>query len=150
MIVEAQVTINGSKAAIWATITNIENASEIIRGMTMPKHRIFATTFASVYPLYVQKAERKSRTKEEIDQIICWLTGYSQAGLQRQIEQENDFETFFAQAPAMHPNSSLIKGIVCGVRVEEIEDPLMQKIRYLDKLIDELAKGKAMDKILRQ
>jgi len=119
-------------------------------GMTMPKHRIFATPFASVYPLYVQKAERKNRTKEEIDQIICWLTGYSQAGLQRQIEQENDFETFFAQAPAMHPNSSLIKGIVCGVRVEEIEDPLMQKIRYLDKLIDELAKGKAMDKILRQ
>ncbi len=116
----------------------------------MPKHRIFATTFASVYPLYVQKAERKNRTKAEIDQIICWLTGYNQAGLQRQIEQENDFETFFAQAPAIHPKSSLIKGIVCGVRVEEIEDPLMQKIRYLDKLIDELAKGKAMDKILRQ
>ena len=116
----------------------------------MPKHRIFATTFASVYPLYVQKAERKNRTKEEIDQIICWLTGYSQAGLQQQIEQENDFETFFAQAPAIHPNSSLIKGVVCVMRVEEIEDPLMQKIRYLDKLIDELAKGKAMDKILRQ
>ena len=116
----------------------------------MPKHRIFATTFASVYPLYVQKAERKHRTKEELDQIICWLTGYSQAGLQGQIEQENDFETFFAQAPAMHPNSSLITGVVCGVRVEEIEDPLMQKIRFLDKLIDELAKGKAMDKILRQ
>src|SRR5262245_18461393 len=120
------------------------------RGMTVPKHRMFATTFASVYPLYVQKAERKNRTKEELDQIICWLTGYSQAGLQRQIEQENDFETFFAQAPAIHPNSSFIKGVVCGVRVEEIEDPLMQKIRYLDKLIDELAKGKAMDKILRQ
>ncbi len=116
----------------------------------MAKHRIFATPFASVYPLYVQKAERKNRTKAEIDQIICWLTGYNQAGLQRQIEQENDFETFFAQAPAIHPKSSLIKGIVCGVRVEEIEDPLMQKIRYLDKLIDELAKGKAMDKILRQ
>ena len=116
----------------------------------MPKHRIFATTFASVYPLYVQKAERKNRTKEEVDHIICWLTGYNQAGLQQQIEQENDFETFFAQAPAIHPNSSLIKGVVCGVRVEEIEDPLMQKIRYLDKLIDELAKGKAMDKILRQ
>ena len=116
----------------------------------MPKHRIFATTFASVYPLYVQKAERKNRSKEELDQIICWLTGYNQAGLQQQIERENDFETFFAQAPAVHPNSSLIKGVVCGVRVEEIEDPLMQKIRYLDKLIDELAKGKAMDKILRQ
>jgi hypothetical protein len=118
--------------------------------MTMPKHRIFATPFASVYPLYVQKAERKNRSKEELDQIICWLTGYNQAGLQQQIERENDFETFFAQAPAIHPNSSLIKGVVCGVRVEEIEDPLMQKIRYLDKLIDELAKGKAMDKILRQ
>ena len=116
----------------------------------MPKHRIFATTFASVYPLYVQKAEKKNRSKEEVDQIICWLTGYNQAGLQRQIEQEHDFETFFAQAPAIHPKSSLIKGIVCGVRVEEIEDPLMQKIRYLDKLIDELAKGKAMEKILRQ
>jgi hypothetical protein len=116
----------------------------------MAKHRIFTTTFASVYPLYVQKAERKNRTKEELDQIICWLTGYTQVGLQSQIEQENDFETFFAQAPAMHPNSSLIKGVVCGIRVEEIEDPLMQKIRYLDKLIDELAKGKAMDKILRQ
>ena len=116
----------------------------------MPKHRIFATAFAKVYPLYVQKAERKNRTKEEVDQIICWLTGYDQAGLQQQIEQENDFETFFARAPVMHPNRSLIKGVVCGVRVEEIEDPLMQKIRYLDKLIDELAKGKTMEKILRQ
>ena len=116
----------------------------------MPKHHIFAMKFAKVYPLYVQKAERKNRTKEELDQVICWLTGYNQAGLRQQIEQENDFETFFAQAPAIHPNSSLIKGVVCGIRVEEIEDPLMQKIRYLDKLIDELAKGKAMEKILRQ
>jgi len=116
----------------------------------MPKHRIFATPFAKVYPMYVQKAERKNRTKKEVDQIICWLTGYDQAGLQRQIKQENDFETFFAQAPAMHPNCSLIKGVVCGIRVEDIEDPLMQKLRYLDKLIDELAKGKAMEKILRQ
>ena len=116
----------------------------------MPKHRIFATTVASVYPLYVQKAERKDRTKEEVDQIIRWLTGYTQAGLRQQIEQENDFETFFAQAPAIHPNSSLIKGVVCGIRVEAIKDPLMQNIRYLDKLIDELAKGKAMEKILRQ
>jgi hypothetical protein len=106
--------------------------------------------FADVYPLYVQKAERKNRTKEEVDQAICWLTGYSQTGLQQQIEQGKDFETFFAQAPAMNPNRSLIKGIVCGVRVEEIEDPLMQNIRYLDKLIDELAKGKALEKILRQ
>jgi hypothetical protein len=115
----------------------------------MPNQRIFATRFAGVYPLYVQKAERKNRTKEEVDQIICWLTGYNQAELQQQIKQENDFETFFAQAPAIHPNSSLIKGVVCGVRVEEIKDPLMQKIRYLDKLIDELAKGRAMEKILR-
>jgi hypothetical protein len=116
----------------------------------VPKHNIFAIKFASVYPLYVQKAERKNRTKEEVDQIICWLTGYNKAGLQQQIERETDFETFFSQAPAIHPNSSLIKGVVCGIRVEEIEDPLMQKIRYLDKLIDELAKGKAMEKILRQ
>lgn len=115
----------------------------------MVKHHIFAMKFAKVYPLYIQKAERKGRTKEEVDQIICWLTGYDQAGLQQQIEQENDFETFFAQAPSIHPNSSLIKGVVCGVRVEALEDPLMQKIRYLDKLIDELAKGKEMEKILR-
>lgn len=115
----------------------------------MPKHRIFTTEFSKVYPLYVQKAERKNRTKGEVDQIICWLTGYSQAGLKKQIATQSDFETFFAQAPAIHPNSSLIKGVVCGVRVEEVEDPLMQKIRYLDKLIDELAKGKAMEKILR-
>jgi hypothetical protein len=116
----------------------------------MPKHNIFAMKFAIVYPLYVKKVERKNRTKSEVDQIICWLTGYNQAELQQQINQGNDFETFFAQAPAINPNSSLIKGVVCGVRVEEIEDPLMQKIRYLDKLIDELAKGKAMEKILRQ
>ncbi len=116
----------------------------------MTKHPVFAMKFGRVYPLYVQKAERKNRTKEEVDQIICWLTGYDQAGLQQQIEQENDFETFFAQAPAFHPNSSLIKGVVCGIRVEEIADPLMQRIRYLDKLIDELANGKTMDKILRQ
>src|SRR6478736_2880620 len=104
----------------------------------MPEHRIFATAFAKVYPLYVQKAQRKHRTKEEVDRIICWLTGYDQAQLQRQIDQANDFKTFFAQAPAMHPNTSLITGVVCGVRVEDVEDPLMRKIRYLDKLIDEL------------
>ena len=116
----------------------------------MSQHKVFAMKFAKVYPMYVQKAERKNRTKEEVDQIISWLTGYTQAGLRRQIEQESDFETFFAQAPAFNSRSSLIKGVVCGVRVEEIEDPLMRKIRYLDKLIDELAKGKTMEKILRQ
>jgi len=114
-----------------------------------PLNQVFAMKFAKVYPLYVQKAERKGRTKAEVDRIICWLTGYSQAELRKQIKQENDFESFFAQAPAIHPNSSLIKGVVCGVRVEDVEDPLMQKIRYLDKLIDELAKGKEMEKILR-
>jgi len=113
-------------------------------------HRVFAMQFAKVYPLYVAKAQRKSRTKEEVDQVIFWLTGYDRDGLQRQIDQGNDLETFFAEAPAMHPNRSLITGAVCGVRVEEIDDPLMQKIRYLDKLIDELARGKAMEKILRQ
>ena len=115
----------------------------------MARQNIFTMKFGNVYPLYVQKAERKNRTKEEVDQIICWLTGYDLSGLQEQIERGNDFETFFAQAPAINPNSSLIKGTVCGVRVEEIEDPLMQKIRFLDKLVDELAKGKAMAKILR-
>ena len=116
----------------------------------MQPSRVFALKFSKVYPLYVQKAEAKNRTKAEVDEIICWLTGYSQAELRAQIKRETDFESFFGQAPAIHPNSSLIKGVVCGVRVEEIEDPLMQKIRYLDKLIDELAKGKAMEKILRQ
>ena len=113
-------------------------------------YRIPAMKFSKVYPLYVEKAERKNRTREEVDQIICWLTGYDKTELQQQIRKESDFETFFAEAPAIHPNSSLIKGVVCVVRVEEIEEPLMQKIRYLDKLIDELAKGKAMGKILRQ
>jgi len=116
----------------------------------MAGHRIFAMPFARVYPMYVQKAERKGRTKEEVDQVIRWLTGYDAIGLGQQIQQEKDFEAFFAEAPALHPNVSLIKGVVCGVRVEAIEDPLMQKIRYLDKLIDELAKGKPMDKILRR
>ena len=115
----------------------------------MAKHSVFTIPFAKVYPLYVQKAERKGRSKAEVEQVICWLTGYDPQSLQRQIEQENDFTTFFAQAPALNPNTSLIKGVVCGVRVENVEDPLMQKIRWLDKLIDELAKGKAMEKILR-
>lgn len=131
-------------------VTGNYEASSSDGGKTVTKHRIFTMKFSGVYPLYVKKAERKNRKKEEVDQIICWLTGYSPAGLQQQLEQGNDFETFFAQAPRIHPNSSLITGIVCGVRVQEIEDPLMRKIRYLDKLIDELAKGKAMEKILRQ
>jgi hypothetical protein len=118
--------------------------------MMVAKNRVFAMKFAKVYPLYVQKAQRKNRTKEEVDQIICWLTGYDRAGLRQQIERENDLETFFAQAPRIHPNTALIKGVVCGVRVENIEDPLMKKLRSLDKLIDELAKGKTMEKILRR
>lgn len=116
----------------------------------MPGHRIFTTAFSSVYPHYVAKAERKGRTQEEVDQIIRWLTGYTQAGLRKQLKKEVDFDTFFAEAPTLNPNVGLIKGVVCGVRVEEVEDPLMRKIRWLDKLIDELAKGKAMEKILRK
>ncbi|RME11193.1 MAG: DUF2200 domain-containing protein, partial [Ardenticatenia bacterium] len=113
------------------------------------KPRVFAIPFAKIYSLYVQKAERKQRTRAEVDHIICWLTGYAPAGLQQQIEQGNDLETFFAQAPVLNPNRTLIKGKVCGVRVEEIEDPLMREVRYLDKLIDELARGKPLEKILR-
>jgi hypothetical protein len=115
----------------------------------MEKHRIFTTSFASVYPHYINKAEKKGRTKEEVDSIICWLTGYSRQQLQKQIDNKTNFEIFFDQAPQMHPNVSKITGVICGYRVEEIEDKLMQKIRYLDKLIDELAKGKKMEKILR-
>ena len=116
----------------------------------MEKHRIFSTSFASVYPHYVNKAEKKGRTKAELHQIIYWLTGYDEKSLQQQIDAKKDFETFFAQAPQLNPNASKITGVICGYRVEDIEDELMQKIRYLDKLIDELAKGKAMDKILRK
>lgn len=115
----------------------------------MTIHKIYSMSFASVYPLYVAKAERKGRSQEEVDQIIQWLTGYDQASLVQVIETNVDFETFFAEAPAMNDARALIKGVICGVRVEEIEEPLMQEIRYLDKLIDELAKGKAMEKILR-
>jgi len=116
----------------------------------MAEHRIYGMAFSKVYPLYIQKAEKKERTKAEVDQCIRWLTGYTQAKLQKQITKEVDFKTFFAEAPAINPNVALIKGTVCGVRVEDIEDPLMRNIRYLDKLIDELAKGKAMEKILRE
>jgi len=115
----------------------------------MPAHKIFSMAFAKVYPLYIQKAERKERTKQEVDQCILWLTGYDQKGLEKQIECEASFETFFAEAPHLNPNVKLIKGVVCGLRVEDVEDPLMRKIRYLDKLIDELAKGKAIEKVLR-
>ncbi|EGC1347586.1 DUF2200 domain-containing protein [Listeria monocytogenes] len=114
----------------------------------MKKPRIYTMSFASVYPLYIQKAEKKDRTKEEVDEIIFWLTGYDQDSLQQAIDQAIDFETFFAEAPKMNPNASLITGVICGYRVEEIEDKLMQQIRYLDKLVDELAKGKKMEKIL--
>lgn len=116
----------------------------------MGNEKIFKMSFASVYPHYVNKAERKGRTREEVDRIICWLTGYSGKSLKEQIDRKSDFETFFAEAPGIHPNVSMITGVVCGIRVEEIEDPLMQKIRYLDKLIDELARGKSMEKILRK
>ena len=116
----------------------------------MANTRVYKMKFSSVYPLYIQKAEKKGRTKEEVDEIIRWLTGYGQEELESQIEKEVDFETFFAEAPRLNPNRELIKGVICGVRVEEIEDPLMREIRYLDKLIDELAKGKAMEKILRK
>ena len=116
----------------------------------MPRAKLSEMKFAGVYPLYVNKAERKNRTRDEVDQVICWLTGYTLAGLQAQIDAGVDFETFFAQAPAMNPNCKLITGVVCGIRVEDIEDPLTQKIRYLDKLIDELAKGWKMEKILRE
>jgi hypothetical protein len=113
------------------------------------RHRIFTTSFASVYPLYVAKAEKKGRKKSEVDAVICWLTGYSQRELEGQLKRETDFESFFKEAPRLNPSRTLIKGVVCGVRVEEVEDPTMREIRYLDKLIDELAKGKAMEKILR-
>ena len=115
----------------------------------MTNERVFALIFASVYPHYLKKAETKGRTKEELDEVIRWLTGYDQKGLEKLIEDRIDFRTFFEQAPKMNPNVSLIKGVVCGIRVENIEDPLMQKVRYMDKLIDELAKGKKMEKILR-
>lgn len=117
--------------------------------MPPAEHRIFSTPFARVYPMYVQKAERKGRTQAEVDEVIRWLTGYTAAGLKKQLEQEADFRTFFDEAPAMNANTALITGVVCGVRVEEVADPLMRKIRWLDKLVDELAKGRAMGKVLR-
>lgn len=115
----------------------------------MKNDRVYKMTFSSIYPLYIQKAEKKGRTKEEVDTVVCWLTGYDNGGLQAQIERETDLETFFAEAPRIHPNAHMITGVVCGVRVEQIEDPLMQKIRWLDKLVDELSKGKPLEKVLR-
>ncbi len=116
----------------------------------MDNARVYRMSFASVYPHYINKAEKKGRTKAEVDTIICWLTGYDGQALQQHIDKRTDFETFFAEAPQIHPNVSKITGLICGYRVEEIEDKLMQKIRYMDKLIDELAKGRAMEKILRK
>ena len=116
----------------------------------MDLQRVFKMSFASVYPHYVQKAEKKGRKKTEVDEVICWLTGYTPQVLAKQIKQKTDFETFFAEAPALNPNASKITGVVCGVRIEDIEHPLMRKIRYLDKLVDELAKGRPMEKILRK
>jgi hypothetical protein len=115
----------------------------------MTKHRIYTMSFARVYPEYVAKAEKKGRTKREVDEIVCWLTGYSQEALETHLQKQTNFETFLAEAPQLNPARALIKGVVCGVRVEDIEEPTMREIRYLDKLIDELAKGKAMQKILR-
>ena len=116
----------------------------------MAGHPVFSMSFANVYPLLVQKAERKGRTKAEVDEVICWLTGYDADGLQSQIDKGVDLSTFYAEAPCMNPNRDLIKGVVCGIRVDNVEDPLMKTIRQLDKLVDELAKGKAMEKILRR
>ncbi|GKV64500.1 MULTISPECIES: DUF2200 domain-containing protein [unclassified Sporosarcina] len=116
----------------------------------MTKHKIYTMSFAKVYPLYIAKAERKGRTKKEVDEIIQWLTGYSEEELDMQLEKQTDFETFFEEAPQLHPSRELIKGVICGVRVEDIEEPLMREIRYMDKLIDELAKGKKMENILRK
>jgi hypothetical protein len=118
-------------------------------GRTTDLQRVFKMTFASVYPLYVQKAEKKGRTKSEVDEVICWLTGYDARTLAEQIKRKKDLKSFFSEAPGLHPNASRITGVICGVRIEEIEDPLMQKIRYMDKLVDELAKGRPMEKILR-
>jgi hypothetical protein len=129
--------------AIYKNLSFINNNNE------MKKERIYALLFASVYPLYIKKAEAKGRTKDEVDTVIFWLTGYDKQTLQQQIDKKSDFETFFAEAPQINPNVSKITGVICGYRVEEIEDKLIQKMRYLDKLIDELAKGKAMEKILR-
>jgi hypothetical protein len=126
------------------------NATNSRANVIMAKHRIYTTSVASVYPHYLAKAEKKGRTKAEVDEIFCWLTGYNQVELEGQLAKKTDFETFFAEAPSLNPSRALVKGVICGVRIEDIEEPTMREIRYLDKLIDELAKGKSMDKILRK
>lgn len=138
-------------AALKVAIVLIEKeqAHEEEREKAMKNERVFKMTFSSIYPMYIQKAEKKGRSREEVNMVICWLTGYDETSLPSQIDREVDLETFFAEAPHINPNANKITGVVCGVRVEEIEDPLMQKIRWLDKLIDELAKGKPMEKVLR-
>jgi hypothetical protein len=152
--------VGGGKVQVWrhqAGTTNSDSAieglplisCEVIGGEQMDNARVYKMIFAGVYPHYVAKVEKKGRTKEELHTVICWLTGYDETGLQRQIDKRVDFETFFAEAPAMHPNAVKITGTICGYRIEEIEDELMRKVRYLDKLVDELAKGRAMEKILR-
>ena len=135
---------------MWECSTLSCHRLTVASDSAMTKHRIFTTSVASVYPHYITKAEKKGRTRTEVDEIIRWLTGYSQEALEAQLEERTDFETFFAEAPQLNPSRALIKGVVCGVRVEDIEEPTMQEIRYLDKLVDELAKGKAMEKILRK
>jgi hypothetical protein len=132
--------------AIWVR----QHESRRDKKGVMPRHPIYSMSFAKVYPLYVAKAEKKGRTKEEVDEVIRWLTGYSQEEIEARLERNTDFESFFAEAPELNPSRTLIKGVICGVRVEDIEEPTMREIRYLDKLIDELAKGKAIDKILRK
>ena len=138
--------------ANWVFVGDKKIHNSIYRkeGCIMAKHRIYTMSVASVYPHYITKAEKKGRTKPEVDEIIRWLTGYSQEELEVQLEKQTDFETFFTEAPELNHSRDLIKGVICGVRVEDIEEPTMQEIRYLDKLIDELAKGKAMEKILRK
>ena len=126
------------------------SAQRLKRIPIMAKHRIYAMSVASVYPHYLAKAEKKGRTKAEVDEVIRWLTGYSQSALDARLKNKTDFETFFAEAPRLNPARALIKGVICGVRIEDIEDPLMREVRYLDKVVDELAKGRAMDKILRK
>lgn len=140
-------------AALFSSSANHERSNRVApaptRELNMRLERVFAIRFSSLYPMYVKKAEAKGRSKDELDRVICWLTGYSEEELLQQIGSDNDLETFYANAPHFNPNASLIKGVVCGIRVEDVEHPLMQKIRYLDKLVDELAKGKALEKILR-